>query len=109
MLESWLSPEQTAALPSLVPEEIPLPNKKRPARLRYDSDGETTLSATIQDFYDLMETPTIAEGRYLLRLEILAPNRRPVQVTRDIKGFWQDSYPEVKRELAGRYPKHEWR
>ena len=109
LLESWLSPEQTAALPSLVPEEIPLPNKKRPARLRYDSDGETTLSATIQDFYDLMETPTIAEGRYLLRLEILAPNRRPVQVTRDIKGFWQDSYPEVKRELAGRYPKHEWR
>jgi ATP-dependent helicase HrpB len=105
----WLSREQRAALDQLVPEEINLPARKSPARLRFDEDGEVTLAATIQDLYDLDSTPTIASGSYLLRVEILAPNRRPVQVTRDLSAFWKDSYSTIKNELAGRYPKHEWR
>ena len=109
ILRDWLSPEQVTALPSLAPEEIPIPNTQRPVRLRYDPDGEVTLAATVQELYDLRETPSIAGDRYPLRVEILAPNRRPAQITRDLAAFWRDSYPEVKRELAGRYPKHEWR
>ena len=105
----WLLPEQFAAMVTLAPEEVAIPNRKRPVRLRYDSDSEATLSATVQELYDLAETPTIAGGRYVLRIEILAPNRRPAQITRDLAAFWSDSYPLVKRELAGRYPKHEWR
>jgi len=105
----WLTSEQRAALDQLVPEEINLPARKSPARLRFDEDGEVTLAATIQDLYDLDNTPTIAGGSYLLRVEVLAPNRRPVQVTRDLSAFWTDSYSTIKNELAGRYPKHEWR
>ena len=105
----WLSREQRTALDQLVPEEINLPARKSPARLRFDEDGEVTLAATVQDLYDLDNTPTIASGNYLLRVEVLAPNRRPVQVTRDLAAFWKDSYSTIKNELAGRYPKHEWR
>ncbi len=105
----WLTSEQRAALDQLVPEEINLPARKSPARLRFDEDGEVTLAATVQDLYDLDGTPTIAGGSYLLRVEVLAPNRRPVQVTRDLSAFWKDSYSTIKNELAGRYPKHEWR
>ena len=105
----WLTGEQRAALDQLVPEEINLPARKSPARLRFDEDGEVTLAATVQDLYDLDGTPTIAGGSYLLRVEVLAPNRRPVQVTRDLSAFWKDSYEAIKNELAGRYPKHKWR
>lgn len=109
LLKEWLSPEQAAALESLVPETITLPGRKRPVPLRYDSEGDATLAATVQDLYEVRETPVIAGGRYPLRMEILAPSRRPVQVTRDLASFWESSYAEVKRDLAGRYPKHEWR
>ena len=105
----WLTNEQRVALDQLVPEEISLPARKSPARLRFDEDGDVTLAATIQDLYDLDSTPTIAGGSYLLRVEVLAPNRRPVQVTRNLSAFWKDSYSTIKNELAGRYPKHEWR
>ena len=105
----WLTSEQQAALDQLAPEEINLPARKSPARLRFDEDGEVTLAATVQDLYDLDNTPTIAGGSYLLRVEVLAPNRRPVQVTRDLSAFWKDSYETIKNELAGRYPKHKWR
>ena len=109
LLKEWLSPEQAAALETLVPEAMALPGRKRLVPLRYDSEGEATLAATVQDLYEVRESPVIAGGRYPLRVEILAPNRRPVQVTRDIAAFWDTSYALVKRDLAGRYPKHEWR
>ncbi|MFC1525389.1 ATP-dependent helicase HrpB [Candidatus Latescibacterota bacterium] len=65
--------------------------------------------ARIQDLYDLHRTPTVAGGRQKILLEILAPNFRPAQVTDDLAGFWTNTYPELKKELKRRYPKHEWR
>ncbi|MBT7863092.1 MAG: ATP-dependent helicase HrpB, partial [Gemmatimonadetes bacterium] len=65
--------------------------------------------AKIQDLYDVTRTPTVGGGRMKLLLEILAPNFRPAQVTDDLPGFWERTYPEVKKELKRRYPKHEWR
>ena len=109
LLKEWLSPEQAAALEVMAPEATTVPGRKRPIPLRYEPEGEATLAATVQELYDLRETPVIGGGRYPLRVEILAPNRRPVQVTRDLASFWERSYAEVKRDLAGRYPKHEWR
>ena len=53
--------------------------------------------------------PSIGDGEFLVAIEILAPNGRVVQVTEDLPGFWSGSYQEVKKDLAGRYPKHEWR
>jgi ATP-dependent helicase HrpB len=63
----------------------------------------------IQDFYDFAGHPTVAGGRVKVVLELLGPNRRPVQVTEDLPGFWERLYPEVKKELKRRYPRHEWR
>jgi ATP-dependent helicase HrpB len=65
--------------------------------------------AKIQDLYGLNETPTVADGRQPLVLEILGPNFRPVQVTDDLSGFWTNHYPQLKKMLQRRYPKHEWR
>jgi ATP-dependent helicase HrpB len=65
--------------------------------------------AKIQDFYGMTETPTVAGGRVKVLLEILAPNFRPIQTTDDLGGFWERTYPEVKRQLSRRYPRHEWR
>lgn len=65
--------------------------------------------ARIQDLYGVTRTPAVAGGRQPVLLEILAPNYRPAQVTDDLEGFWQNTYPELKKELKRRYPKHEWR
>ena len=65
--------------------------------------------AKIQDFYDFPGHPSVAGGRVKLVLELLGPNYRPVQVTEDLPGFWERLYPEVKKELKRRYPRHEWR
>ena len=56
-----------------------------------------------------MSLPEIAQGKVKLLVHILAPNQRPWQVTGDLKGFWERGYPQMKKDLAGRYPKHEWR
>lgn len=73
-------------------------------------DGETPRGrAKIQELYDLEQTPRIAGGKQALLLEILAPNFRPVQITDDLQSFWQNTYPEVKKDLKRRYAKHVWR
>ena len=107
-VEDWLSIEQKEALSKLAPEECALPNRRKPVRIRYLA-GEAKLAATIQELYGLKEAPVIAGGKYVVSIEALAPNGRPVQVTRDMRNFWINSYPEIRKQLAGRYPKHEWR
>lgn len=108
VLQDWLAPGQEALLDTHAPERLPLPGG-RMGRLRYAEEVEPVLSARIQDLYDLRQTPTIAMGRQPVVVEILAPNQRPVQVTQDLAGFWATTYPEVKKALQKRYPKHEWR
>jgi ATP-dependent RNA helicase HrpB len=66
------------------------------------------LAVRMQELYGLTETPTICNGCLTLLLHLLSPARRPIQVTSDLKGFWNNSYHEVKKELKGRYPKHFW-
>lgn len=92
----------------MTPTRIQLP-KGFGMKIQYQEDGPPVGRAKIQDFYDLHQTPTVAGGRQKVLLEILAPNFRPAQVTDDLKGFWERTYPELKKELRRRYPKHEWR
>lgn len=92
----------------MAPESMPLPSGRR-LRLEYPEEGPPIGRARIQDLYGLDETPRIAGGREVVLLEILGPNHRPVQRTTDLAGFWQRLYPELKKELKRRYPKHEWR
>ncbi len=107
-LKGWLSPGQLAALDKLLPERLDMPNGRR-ARVTYKPDGSATLSARIQELFGIEKNIVIAQGRLPLRLEILAPNQRPLQVTDDLTRFWRETYPEIKPALSRRYPRHEWR
>ena len=66
------------------------------------------MAVKLQELFGLADTPTIAQGRQPLQLHLLSPAGRPMQVTRDLRSFWDNGYPEVKKELKGRYPKHPW-
>lgn len=108
VLLDWVGPETVAMVERELPDRLKLANDK-PARLRVDTDGQLTLSAKIQCLYDLPDTPKFCQGRATPRVELLAPNMRPIQMTNDLKSFWSGSYEGIKKELKGRYPKHEWR
>jgi ATP-dependent helicase HrpB len=109
-VRGWLSTEQQLALDTLAPPSLQLPRRKHPSTLRYTADGQCILSAKVQEFYDAdPKKLRVLSGRLPLTLEILAPNQRPVQITQDLAAFWANSYEQVKKDLRGRYPRHEWR
>jgi ATP-dependent helicase HrpB len=94
-------------LERLAPETLAVPSGRR-ARLEYRDDGAVVASVKLQELFGLGETPRLGPRREPVLLELLAPNGRPVQTTRDLKSFWERTYPEVRKELRGRYPKHPW-
>ncbi|MAS79263.1 MAG: hypothetical protein CMI25_02475 [Opitutae bacterium] len=100
--------DQLLLLDDAVPEVIDLKNGKRPYPVKYDAQN-AQVSAYLQDLYDIAENPKIVYGKYDLVIDILAPNGRSCQLTSDLPAFWKGSYPQIKKELSGRYPKHEWR
>lgn len=108
-LRECFSLEERNLLEEAVPETIDLKNGKRPYPLDYSSRKEVVLRVILQDLYDISGHPSIVFGKYPLVLEILAPSRRPVQRTSNLLNFWKNTYPQVRKDLAGRYPKHEWR
>jgi len=108
VLKSWLSAGQRAALEQLAPERIKLPNDRQ-VRIVYGANQAPTVAARIQDLYGVANSLTIGHGRVPLRIEVLAPNHRPIQITDDLTTFWRDSYPKIKQELQRKYPKHQWR
>ena len=106
-LQSLLTPAQRSALERLAPDKHELPGGRK-ARLIYKPSGQVTMSALIQDLYGVTAAPKLAGGKAEVTIEILAPNRRPIQVTRDLNSFWKETYPKIKPELSRRYPKHKW-
>jgi len=97
-----------ARLDSLTPGHWVVPSGSRVA-LRYHPDASPpVLAVRLQELFGLIETPQVAEGRMPVLLELLSPAHRPIQRTRDLESFWANTYPEVRRELKGRYPKHYW-
>jgi ATP-dependent helicase HrpB len=105
--ERWLDPGTQSRLDRLAPERLGLPSG-RTTTLEYREDGSVVASAKLQELFGLAETPRIGPRRVPVVFELLAPNGRPVQTTRDLRGFWERTYPEVRRELRGRYPRHPW-
>jgi ATP-dependent helicase HrpB len=77
-------------------------------RIDYRLGEPPVLAVRIQEMFGQATTPAVCSGRLPLLLHLLSPARRPIQVTSDLAGFWQRGYPEVKKELKGRYPKHFW-
>jgi len=108
VLEKWLSAGQKAVLDAYAPLEVVLSNGRK-AKVRYALGAEPWIALKMQLLYDVEELPEIAQGKTKLLVHLLAPNQRPWQVTGDLKGFWERGYPQMKKDLAGRYPKHEWR
>jgi ATP-dependent helicase HrpB len=108
VLSRWLSQGQQAVLDAYAPLEVTLSNGKK-AKVRYSAEGEPWIAMKMQFLYDVDKLPEIALGKAKLLVHILGPNQRPWQVTGDLKGFWDRGYPQMKKDLAGRYPKHEWR
>ena len=79
------------------------------SRIRIDYAGaEPTASVRLQECFGMLDTPRVARGRVPVRLQLLSPAMRPVQITSDLASFWREGYPEVRKELRGRYPRHEW-
>jgi ATP-dependent helicase HrpB len=107
VVHDWLSWQQQQWIEKEVPDRFKMPTGHR-AQIRYEAGHKPVLSAMIQDFFGMTKTPTIAFGRIPLVVELLAPNRRPVQITEDLESFWRTAYPEMKPALSRRYPKHKW-
>ena len=105
--ERWLDPGTRSRLDRLAPERLRLPSGRTTA-LEYREDGSVVAAAKIQELFGLAETPRIGPRQVPVVFELLAPNGRPVQTTRDLRSFWERTYPEVRRELRGRYPRHPW-
>ena len=99
----WPLPQR---LDELAPHHITVPSGSS-VRLDY-SEHPPILAVRLQELFGLSDTPRIAGGRQTVKLHLLSPARRPVQVTQDLANFWRSTYAEVKKDLKGRYPKHYW-
>jgi len=99
----WPLPQQ---LDAQAPQTLPVPSGSN-IRIDY-SEQPPVLAVRLQELFGLADTPRIANGRQVLKLHLLSPARRPVQVTQDLANFWRTTYAEVKKDLKGRYPKHYW-
>ncbi|HEX3559114.1 MAG TPA: ATP-dependent helicase HrpB [Pyrinomonadaceae bacterium] len=106
-LRARLTPEQARMLARMAPERVALA-RGRQARVRYEAGKTPHVASRLQDFFGMREGPKVAGERVRVVLELLAPNQRPVQVTTDLAGFWSRHYPQVRRELGRRYPRHAW-
>ena len=102
-----VSARDRRAIDRFAPATISLPSGRK-ARLQYRDDGSVFAEVKLQELFGLGDTPRIGPKQTPVTFALLAPNGRPVQVTRDLRSFWTNTYPEVRKELRGRYPKHPW-
>jgi len=107
VLGSLIDYSQQQKMDSWLPKTYKVPSGAQ-HKLRYSDDGNPVLAVKLQEMFGCRENPSVAGGRLPLKVELLSPARRPVQVTEDLGNFWHNSYPDVKKDLAGRYPKHPW-
>lgn len=106
LLRQQLDYRQQRDLDEMAPTHLAVPSG---SRIRLDYSAEIpVLAVKLQELFGLRDTPAIADGRVMVLLHLLSPAGRPIQVTRDLKGFWDGAYQQVKKELKGRYPKHPW-
>ncbi|MFD0895763.1 ATP-dependent helicase HrpB [Luteolibacter ambystomatis] len=107
VLREWLSGPQRAALDSYAPERINLANGQS-AKITYEPGKDPWIAVKAQHLFGVWETPAIASGRVPLVVHILTPGHKPWQMTKDLKNFWAGGYAQMKKEVAGRYPRHPW-
>ena len=106
-LASLFDYEQRRMLDAQAPESLTVPSGQQ-RRLEYAEGEPPVLAVKLQELFGLADTPRVSGGRIPVTLHLLSPAGRPIQVTQDLKGFWERTYPEVRKELKGRYPRHPW-
>ena len=106
-LAAMLDYEQRRTLDAQAPDQLTVPSGQS-RRLEYAAGEPPVLAVKLQELFGLADTPRVGGGRVPVTLHLLSPAGRPIQVTQDLKGFWERTYPEVKKELKGRYPRHPW-
>ena len=106
-VRSRLSYAEQRLLDEHAPAELLVPSGMR-RKLDYRAGEAPVLAIKLQEMFGLADTPCVARGRVAVVLHLLSPRQAPIQVTQDLKGFWERTYPQVKKELQGRYPKHPW-
>ena len=106
-LRAPLDYAQRQAIDRLAPVALTVPSGME-RRIDYAAGEAPVLAVKLQELFGLADTPRVADGRVPVVLHLLSPAGRPLQVTQDLKGFWERTYPEVKKEMKGRYPKHPW-
>jgi ATP-dependent helicase HrpB len=106
-LAGRLDPDVRRSLDRLAPEALRVPSGRQ-VRIDYDDDGSVSVAVKLQELFGLTETPRLGRRRPPVLFHLLAPNGRPVQTTSDLQSFWTRTYPKVRKELRGRYPKHPW-
>ena len=108
LLESLLTHKQRTQLDQLAPTHLAVPSGST-IRVSYSVDGAApVLAVKLQEMFGLADTPTVNGGRTMVTLHLLSPAQRPIQVTQDLRSFWANTYPSVRKELRGRYVKHPW-
>ncbi|MBU0479696.1 MAG: ATP-dependent helicase HrpB [Proteobacteria bacterium] len=107
ILLARLSWQEQQELERIAPTHLTVPSGSR-IRLRYQPGETPILPVRIQEMFGCAETPTVAGGTIPVLVHLLSPAQRPIQITSDVAAFWRSTYREVKKELAGRYPKHYW-
>jgi ATP-dependent helicase HrpB len=98
---------QSRALDSLAPRELTVPSGSQ-IRIDYVDDSAPCVAVRLQEVFGLQQTPRIGGGAVAVTFKLLSPAQRPVQITRDLAGFWRSSYIEVRKDMRGRYPRHNW-
>jgi len=106
-LQNLLGWQRLGELERLAPERLPVPSGAK-IRLDYAAEEGPVLACKLQELFGLAETPRVASGTVPVLIQLLSPAGRPLAVTRDLRSFWDSVYPEVRKEMKGRYPKHPW-
>jgi ATP-dependent helicase HrpB len=106
-LRALLSWDQQKRLDDFAPSHLEVPTGSR-IRIDYLDESAPVVAVRLQEVFGLQETPRIGGGRVPITFKLLSPAQRPVQVTRDLGGFWRGSYADVRKDMRGRYPKHYW-
>ena len=106
-IERQMPPQARRLLEEIAPAAIRLPRGRQVA-VHYEPNQPPWVASRLQDFFGMRETPTVGRGAVPVVVRLLAPNQRPVQMTSDLAGFWQRLYPQVRKELSRRYPRHAW-
>jgi ATP-dependent helicase HrpB len=106
-LRARLTATQSRALDTLAPRELLVPSGSH-IRIDYVDENAPCVSVKLQEVFGLQQTPSIGGGAVAVTFKLLSPAQRPVQITRDLAGFWRSSYVEVRKDMRGRYPRHQW-